>query len=232
MKLVLSDRSLSPYDVSSESHVNYELNHSFLDKVAYSYSVFFVLMLESRLRRYMNSYNISYFLCFSASEVYTTTVELICRRYSIPFNHIDTSRIEDFYYIAPTSFSNLQPAREAFFSRKSISPSAIKFANEFVTSFRSNPRFPAYEISNRNTFLANSFFLSVCNLLKASLQYCFGIVFDKAHLVQSLRKIAEVRRVVYNQFFIDESFFVKINLFHKNKFYYLPCMSHPKRVLL
>ena len=218
MKLVLSDRSLSPYDVSLESRVNYELNHSFLHKVGYGYNVFFVLMLESALRRYMNSYNISYFLCFSASEVYTMTVELICKRYSIPFNHIDTSRIQDFYYIAPATFSNLQPARELYFSGKSPSSKAIKFANDFVTSFRSNPQFPAYEVSNRNTLLSNSLILAVSNLLKALLQGGFGILFSKAHLVQSLLKIAEFKRVVHKQFILDQSIFQKINSLPNNKY--------------
>ena len=218
MKLVLSDRSLSPFDVSSESYVNYELNHSYLHKLGHNYSIFFILMLESSLRRFMNSHDISYFLCFSASEVYTLTVELICKRYSIPFNHISSSRIQDFYHIGPSSLSDIQPARDLYFQGNIPSDKSLQFANDFVTTFRSNPQFPAYEITNRKTLFSNSFILTISNFIKACLQYCYGFFFDKAHLVQSWRKFADFRQFILKSDILNHVNFEKTDSLLGNKY--------------
>lgn len=205
-RLILCDRTLSPLDSSSETDYYYESFHS-LSKSNPFHSILFALDLETIFLEVFKHFEVSYVFCFSASEVYACYMDLLCAYFSIPFNHLDATRVGNYYYFNNSRFSNGYSMLSLYASNKQPSNQSLEKASIYLSKFREKPFYPEYEITNRYFYCGFDFSKLSILFAKGLIQYFRSFFTSRIDYLQSTRKFREIRFRANEHWLIHECTF-------------------------
>lgn len=190
-RLILSDRSLSPFDSPNESSYYFESFYR-LHNINPLHSSLFALRLESIFTDIFYEFEVSFVLCFSASEIYACYLDLLCNYYSIPFNHLDATRISNYYYLNNSKLSDGYSIASLIKSDRSPSSKSLALAASYLESFLHNPSYPEYEVYNRLNSLDFDYYRLMLLSAKSLIQFLRSLFTSRIDYLQSRRKFDDV----------------------------------------
>jgi hypothetical protein len=227
-RLILSDRTLSPLDSSSETAYYNESFHA-LSKSNPLHSILFALGLEHVFLEIFTSFDVSFAFCFSVSEIYSSYLDLLCCYYKVPFNHLDATRVANYYYLTNSRFSDGYPIHSLYYENKQPSLGSLEKGLTYLTEFREKPFYPEYEVSNRYYYCDFDLRKLATLFLKGSIQYFRSFFTSRIDYLQSARKFRDILSAFRTNYLFNSSLFTSPSALDGKKYVLFPLHVIPEK---